>query len=204
MRYRALLLPVLACLIAAGIVAAWWAKANSLGLSPEQLARLLRGEIVVLDILPPGDLNKAVQGGTGVALVQALPQTVWQVLVDYPRHRGLYPHVIGAEVLEADAAHVLVRYEVRVGPFSFGFHVNNWANAAHGRIEWRLARERSNTLFRDSWGYWQLEPRGSGGVLLTYAMAARTVLPAFLTRRAERDGLVETLKAVRERAEQGG
>jgi len=39
------------------------------------------------------------------------------------------------------------------------------------------------------------------GVLLTYGMAARTVLPAFLTRRAERDGLVETLKAVRERAE---
>jgi hypothetical protein len=28
------------------------------------------------------------------------------------------------------------------------------------------------------------------------------VLPAFLTRGAERDGLVETLKAVRERAEQ--
>ena len=203
MRWRALLLPVLACLIAAGIVAAWSAKANSLGLSPEHLARLQRGEIVVLDILPPGDRSRTMQGGTGLAMVRAEPQTVWQVLVDYPRHRGLYPHVVGAEVLEADAVHVLVRYEVGVGPFTFGFHVNNWANAARGRIEWRLARERSNALFRDSWGYWQLEPRGAGGVLLTYAMAARTVLPAFMTRRAERDGLVETLKAVRERAELG-
>jgi hypothetical protein len=38
--------------------------------------------------------------------------------------------------------------------------------------------------------------------VLTYAMAARTVLPPFLTRGAERDGLVETVRAVRERAEQ--
>jgi hypothetical protein len=40
-------------------------------------------------------------------------------------------------------------------------------------------------------------------VLLTYAMAARTVLPGFLTRGVERGGLVETLKAVRQRAEHG-
>jgi hypothetical protein len=32
-------------------------------------------------------------------------------------------------------------------------------------------------------------------------MAARTVLTAFLSRDAQRDGLVETVKAVRERAE---
>jgi hypothetical protein len=39
-------------------------------------------------------------------------------------------------------------------------------------------------------------------VLLIYAMAARTMLPSFVTRSAERDGLVETPKALRERAEQ--
>jgi ribosome-associated toxin RatA of RatAB toxin-antitoxin module len=198
MTYRALLLPLLGCLI----VAAWVTGANPLGLSPEQLTRLQRGEIVVLDLLPPGGPDKAVQGGTGLALVQARAQTVWQVLVDYPRHRGLYPNVVGAEVLESDAAHALVRYVVGVGPFSFGFHVDNWADVARGRIEWRLAPERPNDLFRASWGYWQLEPRGAA-VLLTYAMAARTVLPAFVTRPVERQGLVETLKAVRERAEHG-
>jgi hypothetical protein len=39
-------------------------------------------------------------------------------------------------------------------------------------------------------------------VLLTYAMAAWTRVPSFVTRKAERDGLVETPKAIRERAEQ--
>jgi hypothetical protein len=79
-----------------------------------------------------------------MTLVNASRETVWDVLVDYPRHRGLYPRVTTARVLEAGADHAVVRY---------------------------------------------------------VAMAARTVLPAFLTRGAERDGLVETVRAVRERAE---
>jgi hypothetical protein len=105
-------------------------------------------------------------------------------------------------VLEADARHALVRYVVGVGPFSFGFHVNSYPQPARQRVEWRLAHEHPNDLFRDSWGYWQIEPR-TQDVILTYAMAARTILPSFVTRGAERDGLVETLRAVRERAEQG-
>jgi len=135
------------------------------------------------------------------ALVDAAPDTVWRVLVDYPRHSGLYPNVVEATVLEADAAHALVRYVVGVGPFSFGFHVNNYPDAARGRLAWSLDRGRRNGLFRESFGYWQLEPR-SEGVLLTYAMAARTTLPRFLTAGAERDGMVEAIRAVRARAEQ--
>lgn len=188
-------------LIAAlAIVATWTAAANPFSLSPEQRERLERGEIVVLDVLPPG--GGGAQGGTALARVRATSERVWRVLVDYRGHRGLYPRVIEASVLEADARHALVRYVVGVGPFSFGFHVNNYPQPARQRVEWRLAHEHPNDLFRDSWGYWQIEPR-SQDVILTYAMAARTVLPSFVTRGAERDGLVETLRAVRERAEQG-
>ncbi len=183
------------------IVATWNGEAKPVGLSSDQQARLEAGEIVVLDVLPPGGAGSG-QGGTALARVQAAPEAVWRVLVDYRGHRGLYPGVIEASVLEADARHALIRYVVGVGPFSFGFHVENYADPHRRRLEWRLAHDRPNDLFRDSWGYWQIEPRGSH-VVLTYAMAARTVLPAFITRAAERDGLVETLKAVRLRAEQG-
>lgn len=194
MLYRALSLALV-------IVATWPPDAKSVWLSPTERERLDRGEVVLLDVLPPGPAGGPIQGGTGLARVQASPGTVWRVLVDYRRHPGLYPRVVGTEILEAGREHALVRYVVGVGPFSFGFHVNNYTDAARLRIDWRLAQERQNDLFRDSWGYWQIEPRGAD-VLLTYAMAARTVLPAFVTRGAERDGLVETLKAVRERAEQ--
>jgi hypothetical protein len=171
-------------------------------LTPDDRHRLARGEVVVLDVLPPGGDARNSQGGTALSRVHASADAVWRVLVDYPRHSGLYPRVVRAEVLETDAQRALVRYVVGVGPFSFGFHVNNYADEARRRIDWRLARGRSNDLFRDSWGYWAIEPEADD-VLLTYAMAARTVLPPFITRGAERDGLVETIKAVRERAEHG-
>ncbi len=169
-------------------------------LSTEQQRRLDAGEIVLLDVLPAGGDTERSHGGTAIGLVQAPTATVWKVLVDYPRHSGLYPHVVGAEVLEADATRALVRYAVGVGPFSFGFHVNNFPEESRGRLVWRLAHDRPNDLFRDSWGYWQVEPQARGAIV-TYAMAARTVLPAFVTRDAERDGLVEALRAVRTRAE---
>lgn len=170
-------------------------------LSTEHHRRLERREILLFDVLPPGGAAGATRGGTAVALVHADADAVWRILVDYPAHSGLYPRVVDATVLEQGGDHALVRYVVGVGPFSFGFHVDNHADRAHGRLAWRLARDRRNQLFRESWGYWQIDP-AAGGIVLTYAMAARTVLPDFLTRGAERDGLVETLRAVRDRAEQ--
>lgn len=196
MKYRALLAVVLLCIVAMPAPAA-----KALQLSIEQQRRLDGGQVVVVDVLPPGGDAKSSQGGTVLTLIHAFPETVWQVLVDYPRHPGLYPRVVRAQVIESDAEHALVRYIIGVGPFSFGFHVNNYPDEARRRIEWRLDHERRNDLFRESWGYWQVDPHPPGA-LVTYAMAARTVLPAFITRGAERDGLVETVKAVRERAEQ--
>jgi hypothetical protein len=193
MVYRALVLALL-------IVAVWSADAKPVGLSRDQLDRLQRREIVLLDHLPPGGTGQPAHGGTGVALIQAPAEAVWRLLVDYPAHRGLYPHVVDAEVVEADSRHAVVRYVVGVGPFSFGFHVSNYPDSSRHRLEWRLAADRSNALFRDSWGYWQIDPRGQAS-FLTYAMAARTVLPSFVTRAAERDGVVATLKAVRDRVE---
>jgi ribosome-associated toxin RatA of RatAB toxin-antitoxin module len=174
--------------------------AQAVDLSRDQQRRLDGGEVVVIDELPPGGLASGSQGGTGLSLVHASPEAVWQVLVNYEHHAGIYPRVTRTQVLQSASDHSLVRYVIGVGPFSFGFYVDNRLDEDRRRIVWRLAQERRNDLFRDSWGYWQIDPRPTG-VLLTYSMAARTVLPAFLTRGAERDGLVETLKAVRERAE---
>jgi ribosome-associated toxin RatA of RatAB toxin-antitoxin module len=170
------------------------------GRTSEQDARLASGEVLVSPALPPG-ADVGALGGTVAALVHASPDAVWEVLVDYPHHSGLFPRVVGAQVLESAGRRTLVRYVIAVGPFSFGFHVNNYPDPGHRQLDWRLANDRRNDLFRASTGYWRLEPHPHG-VVLTYAMAARTVLPAFVTRGAERDGLVETIKAVRERAEQ--
>jgi hypothetical protein len=175
--------------------------ANPITLSTQQRARLDRGDVVLVDVLPPGGSHRGGQGGTALALVNATPDAVWRVIVDYPHHSGVYPKVVDARVISATGDRSLVRYTVGVGPFSFGFHVDNYPDALQRRLVWELAHRMQNDLFKDSWGYWQVEAHGEGS-LLTYAMAARTVLPSFLTRGAEREGLVETIKAVRNRAEQ--
>ncbi len=133
-------------LVAAFVVAGWAGPAEPAELSPAQHERLRRGEVVLLDALPAGGSGRPAQGGTGLVVVRAPLEIVWPLLVDYPRHAGLYPYVVRSDVLEATARYTLVRYVVGVGPLSFGFHVSATPYPAQRRIEWRLARERPNGL----------------------------------------------------------
>src|SRR2546428_9165266 len=66
-------------LVALLVVAGASAQANSVGLSANQLWRLEHGEIVVLDVVPPGGgIWQQGQGGTAVTFVNAFPKTVWR------------------------------------------------------------------------------------------------------------------------------
>ena len=169
--------------------------AESLGLSVDQQRRVAAGEVVVLDILPPGASTSA-GGGTAVAVVRAAQERVWAVLIDYRGHPRYYPRVVSAEVVEADTQHALVRYEVGIGPFSFGFYMIKYPDPVRRRIEWHLDANRPNNFFKENTGYWQVDP-AEGGSLVIYAIAVRTILPGFVTRGAERESLVDTIKKLR-------
>jgi hypothetical protein len=183
--------------MALGLAAA--SGATPLGLSAEQQHRLAAGEVVVLDILPPG-ASESARGGTAVAFVRAAPERVWPVLVDYRGHPRYYPRVVSAEPVEFDAQYALVRYEVGVGPFSFGFYMIKYPDPVRRRIDWRLDTSHANNFFRENTGYWQVDP-AEGGSLVTYAIAVRTILPGFATLGAERESLVDTIKKLRKLAE---
>jgi ribosome-associated toxin RatA of RatAB toxin-antitoxin module len=190
------LLAVSGCLVAA----AWPAVATSL--SEDDRRRLGAGDVIVRDAMPPGASSSA-RGGTALALVRASPEQVWQVLTDYPGHARYYPRVTAAEVVESDERQVLVRYQVGIGPFSFGFHMTKYPDPARRRIEWRLADGHSHGLFRENSGYWQVDPSERSS-LVTYAIAVRTLMPSFVTGGAERDSLVQTITALRKLVEQAG
>jgi hypothetical protein len=171
----------------------------SLAQSVDQQRRLAAGEVIVLDTLPPG-ASESARGGTAVGLVRVTPERVWPVLVDYRGHPRYYPRVISAELVEADAHHALVRYEVGIGPFSFSFHMIKYPDPVRRRIEWHLDPTHANNFFRENTGYWQVDP-ADGGSLVTYAIAVRTILPGFATLGAERESLVETIKKLRKLVE---
>jgi hypothetical protein len=187
------LFPVLVFL--AHATGAWAAPPT---LSPDQQQRLDAGEIVLLDARPPG-ASESAQGGTAVAVVCAPTAVVWQILVDWRNHPTIYPRITRAEVTHADASRVRVRYTVAIGPFSFDVYMDKFPDAARRRVEWRLAEDQPSRFFAESSGYWQVDEAGAVSVV-TYAMASRTLLPAFLTRGSHRDSLVSTVEAVRKRA----
>jgi ribosome-associated toxin RatA of RatAB toxin-antitoxin module len=170
--------------------------------SDDERRRLAAGEVVVQDAMPPG-ASAAARGGTAFAIVRASPDQVWRVLTDYPGHVRYYPRVVAAEVVENTGRQVVVRYEVAVGPFSFNFYMDKFPDPQRRRIEWHLAEGRSHGMFRENSGYWQVDPRERTS-LVTYAIAVRTLLPAFVTLGAERDSLLETITSMRKLVEEGG
>lgn len=169
-------------------------------LAPDEGARLQRGEIVFRGEVPPRDGRQIGTGGTALVLIRAPAEEVWQILTDFEGYGGLFPRVRKSAVVEQRANRTLVQFDLQVGPFSFRFFVNNFARRREHLLWWRLDRQRENDLFQDTWGYWKLDPV-RGGVLVTYAMGSVTHLPAFLTRGAERDGVIQTARALKARAE---
>src|SRR2546429_7151783 len=79
-------------LVALLVVAGSSAQATPVGLSANQLWRLEHGEIVVLDVVPPGGgIWQQGQGGTAVTFVNAFPKTVWRGVLGLPPPPGRFP-----------------------------------------------------------------------------------------------------------------
>jgi len=186
-------------LIIAGALLLGATPAPTIDLSVDQRQRLGAGDIVVLDTLPPG-AGKDTRGATGLAVLRTTPAQVWSVLTDYRGHVRFYPRVIGVDVLQADERHALVRYEIGIGPASFSFHMEKYPDPVRRRIEWHLAEGKSNSLFRENIGYWQVD-EASGGTMVTYAIAVRTILPTFATSGSERQSVIDTITSLRKLVE---
>ena len=174
--------------------------ASGTALSDSDVKLLRRGAIVFNTDLPPGPNPDGGMGGTASAFLQADTEAVWQTLLDFPGHAGLFPRVKESAVISHQDNQTLVSYRVAVAGFSFTFFIQNYVDRVAHTLRWELDQSRHNALFRDHWGYWKVEGWG-GGTLVTYAMGGRTSLPTFLTRGAGREGTVLTMKALKERVE---
>jgi ribosome-associated toxin RatA of RatAB toxin-antitoxin module len=188
-------------IVLAGALLATASTATPQDVSQEVRERIATGAVVVTRAMPPG-ASKGAKGGTAMAIVRAAPEQVWRVIVDPRTHPQYYPRVTSAETVEGDERHMVVRYEVSVRPFSFTFYVDKYPDAVRRRIEWRLAQDRPQGLFKENSGYWQVDPAGPPDEsLVTYAIAVRTLLPAAMTGGAETVSLTDTVVALRKLVE---
>lgn len=177
------------------------ALASPPALSPSDVDRLNRGEIVFRTDLPSAEGAPTGNGGTAFALLDADLGAIWRVLTDFAHYAGLFPRLSESEVVDQEEARARVRFHVAMGLFNFRFTVSHVVSWREHVIRWRLDRSQANDLFYDTWGYWQLDPGPGGQVLVTYAIGSRTMLPAFLTRGAEQESVVKTMAALKARVE---
>ena len=187
----------IALVVVVGWLLAAASPAQAAELPEDVRRRLAAGDVVVTDALPPS-ASKTAHGGTAVAMFRATPDQVWRVIVDYRAHPQYYPRVTSADVVEKDERHAIVHYTVAVGPFSFGFYMEKCPDPQRRRVEWHLADGRPHGLFLENSGYWQIDPMPAGNAsLVTYAIAVRTMLPAFITAGGESASLTETIIRLR-------
>ena len=187
---------LLSVLVVLAQAAGAWAAPPTLSASQRQ--RLEAGAIVVLDTLPP-EASKSALGGPAVATVCAPVSEVWAILVDWKNHTTIYPRITRAEVTHTDASRVRVHYTLSIWPVSFDIFMDKYPDAAHHRVQWRLAQDQPSRFFLENSGYWQVDEAGAESVV-TYAVGTRTIMPAFMTRESHRDSLVSTVEALRKRA----
>jgi ribosome-associated toxin RatA of RatAB toxin-antitoxin module len=174
------------------------AAVPSLSAADERALRA--GQVIFKPEVPPGRHGPSGMGGTALVYLRSDARKVWNILVDFPHHPDFFPRVKETHVVEESPDRTLVSYLVAVGPFSFRFFLNNYADTDARVLRWELDRTRDSGIFRDHWGYWKVEPWGTG-VLVTYAMGGEIKLPTFMARGAGQEGAVQTVKALKARVE---
>ncbi len=94
----------------------------------------------------------------GTVLIDAKPESIWDVLVDYPHAPKVFKNLKSCEVVGQRGSVKLVRQLVNTGsPIRFDYTVALLEKKPY-RIEW----SRDSGSFKEVTGTWQLEPLESG------------------------------------------
>jgi ribosome-associated toxin RatA of RatAB toxin-antitoxin module len=168
-------------------------------LSAEDHGRLARGEVVFREGAVPRDgaTSRGARGGMAFVWIPAGPEPIWAILAMPRRYPEIFPGVRSVEVLDEGPAGWLLRTEGRFGPFSFRYHTRHEVRAEARAIAWRLDPTRDNDVFKDTWGWWRLQP-SEKGTLVVYAIGSIPKGWQPLASVFERRGIMRALAALRE------
>jgi uncharacterized membrane protein len=136
----------------------------------------------------------------GTVSINAQPENVWNVLVDYPKAPEVFENLKLCEVVESKGRVKLVRQVVRTGlPFEFDYIVALTEDKPY-RIEWY----RESGSLKEVTGSWELEPDDSGEkTKITYSIFidGGFCLPPWLLNSQIKNYLPVLLNSLRHKVE---
>src|SRR5262245_36858373 len=130
--------------------------------------------------------------------VEAPPERLWAVIVDYVRYPEFLSSIKKARLLSRDGARAQVAFEVKMFGRSIPYTLSFEENPPTG-LRWSLVE---SSVLKENTGSWTLAPEGAG-TQATYAIQLQigSVLPQFVTNALTKVELPKILKAFKVRAE---
>jgi ribosome-associated toxin RatA of RatAB toxin-antitoxin module len=134
----------------------------------------------------------------GTILIDAEPEAIWDVLVDYPHAPEVFTNLKSCEVVGQKGEAKLIRQLVNTGsPFKFDYTVALVEQKPY-LIEW----ERESGSLKEVTGKWQLEPletRTQTKVTYSIFIDGGIFLPPWLLTQQLKDYLPTVLGALRDK-----
>lgn len=171
------------------------------GLRDEELARLRKGEIILLPGEKAGGQAKRIRA----VLVFAQPVTTSWAVLSHPEHEDEYlDDCDEAELIQRAGGRDTVEYSVSVMLSTIRYRVNHTYVPAEHRFSWALDPQFDNDLALVE-GEWRLFA-WEGMTLARFAtrVDVSSLIPDFIQRRLARRDVPRSLEAVRKRVNSGG
>ena len=179
-------------------------------LTPEQEAKLSKGEPVLREEQFTDDKGHRVGRGVVYIVIDAPPEKIWDVILDYDHYAEFYPNVHKAEITKKEGNHIYVYFVLNaLGVLKIKYNIDHTFHKDENRLTWKMDQSKKND-FKESIGFWQIWPRKDGKSLVCYSVYVETGrwIPGFLQKAVDSLGITswalgKVATCMKNRVEQG-
>ncbi len=127
-------------------------------LTPEQKAKMEKGELVFWEKKEDWPEKKYYREGTAAFRINASPEKVWKVVGDFTKYPEWAYKVAGTENYkpsEGDHYYIEFKAEKMAGKYSI---IHDFPMLKKGYGTWKTDHSRTNKCVLDTVGYWRVDP----------------------------------------------
>lgn len=181
------------------------AGAATAGLTPAELTKIEKGEVVVKSETYPTGNGAHGSNVKAYCVINTLPEAAWAVMLDYHKFDQFMPRLDKVEVLEKTDRTMKVTETVHVALGVISYTIDLTFKPEQRTVNWMLDKTRRHDIAETS-GSWEFLPYSQGKTLLRYTTTLNSgfFIPRFLEQFLLRNDLSDALSSLKRRAESNG
>jgi hypothetical protein len=174
-------------------------------LTPERIAELEKGEVVVVKVKHEEGKDNAAASAAAFVLISKPPQTVWDTLTQFEQQAEYMPRLNKVSRYDIDPSVVGLKQELKVVWKTVIYYLKMKLDNTNHRMDWTLDPDKESGI-ESTDGYWAFKPWGEGKTLAIYELNIDTgmAVPKFIAQALLNSDLPGVLEALKQRVESGG